>query len=216
MNARKEPTEGYEDRLLAELRRVVEANPEPTPTQRGATTTLSYRWRRPLAVTGGLAAAAVASVAVVGFGEEGSGTAWAVTPNDDGTVTVVINSLRDAEGLEQKLREAGVPAVVQYLPDGKKCAPPPEGEPHPAEVGWGRMLSGPQSGVAYEAPWGEMVASGGDDGIEFKIKPVPDDKSLAITTQNRTGGEGDLAFEESGLRVEYFKGEESPCKVVDA
>jgi DNA-directed RNA polymerase specialized sigma24 family protein len=36
-------------------------------------------------------------------------------------VTVGISSLRDTAGLERKLREAGIHAVVQYVPPGKAC-----------------------------------------------------------------------------------------------
>jgi hypothetical protein len=45
-----------------------------------------------------------------------------VTANDHGTVAIEINALRDAKGLERRLRQAGVPAVVQYLPPGNSCS----------------------------------------------------------------------------------------------
>jgi hypothetical protein len=57
-----------------------------------------------------------------------------VDRNPDGTVTVRIDSLSDAAGLQQQLNDAGVPALVQYLPPGKTCGggglqppPPPPG-----------------------------------------------------------------------------------------
>jgi hypothetical protein len=74
----------------------------------------------------------VAAVQLVGGGAE---PAYA---NDDGTVTVEISSLNDAAWLERKLREAGISAVVQYLPPGKACKQPwPTATPaaHPAKGG---------------------------------------------------------------------------------
>jgi hypothetical protein len=67
------------------------------------------------------ALAVMAGLPLVDVGN-GAAAAYAVTANEDGTVSVEINSLRDAEGLERRLREAGVPAVVQYLPPGKACS----------------------------------------------------------------------------------------------
>jgi len=40
----------------------------------------------------------------------------AVTKNGDGTVSVEINALHDAEGLERNLHQGDIPAVVRYLP----------------------------------------------------------------------------------------------------
>src|SRR5262249_57944712 len=86
------------------------------------------------------AAALVALVAAAGvpYLSDGAAPAYAVTQNGDGTVTVQITSLRDAAGLQQKLGEAGIRAVVQYLPPGKACREPwftPAGPPsHPAGV----------------------------------------------------------------------------------
>jgi hypothetical protein len=212
-----EPTKSFEDRLLTELRRVVAANPEPVPASASAGSAIAHRLPRTLTVAGGLATAALASVAVIGFGDEGENTAWAVTPNGDGTVTVVINHLSDADGLEQKLRDEGVPAVVQYLPEGKKCADPPPGGVAPAEFGWASALGFPQGGVAVSAPWGELEAPpSGGEGYQFTINPVPDGQSLSIATQTRAGAEGGSTFEENALRIEYFAGDESPCDVVDA
>jgi hypothetical protein len=220
MNANQETT-SFEDRLLAELRQVVAANPRPTTVASGRPA-LARRWRRPLMVAGGLAAAAVASATVIGFGEDGGATAWAVTPNDDGTVTVVIYSLSDADGLERQLRDAGVPADVKYLPPGKKCADPAPGAPHPGEFGWTTARGGegeglPTGGVAGEAPWGAMETGTDDDGsIAFTINPVPEGQNLAITTQARQHEADGLVLEESAVRVEYFQGDQSPCVVVDA
>jgi hypothetical protein len=111
----------FEDRLLAELRTVVAERPAPAVT--GATRRAPRVPRARLALAGGaVAAAAVAALATTGGG--GATPAYAVVRNLDGSVTVQVKSLRDAAGLEQKLRAAGIPAVVDYAPPGKTCRQP--------------------------------------------------------------------------------------------
>jgi hypothetical protein len=74
----------------------------------------------------GVAAAVVVGLVVVlpTMGGDGApNRAFAVTENADDTVTVEIRSIEDAEGLQRRLQEAGVPAAVYYLPPGKVCSP---------------------------------------------------------------------------------------------
>lgn len=54
----------------------------------------------------------------------GGTAAYAVTPQADGRVRVEIAHLSDADGLERKLADAGIPAQVTYLPTGTVCAEP--------------------------------------------------------------------------------------------
>jgi hypothetical protein len=119
------PLGGFEQRLLRELRQVVIASPWVSPElKRPAATRRFPRVRLPLALAGAAAAAIAIAIALAG-GLPGGGqptNAWAVDRNPNGTVTVRIDSLSDAAGLERKLNEAGVPALVQYLPPGKTCA----------------------------------------------------------------------------------------------
>ena len=85
----------------------------------------SVRKRR-FAASLGVAAAVVVALVVVlpTMGSDGAhNQAFAVTENADGTVTVEIKSIEDAEGLQRQLQEAGVPAAVYYLPPGKACSP---------------------------------------------------------------------------------------------
>ena len=85
----------------------------------------SVRKRR-FAASLGVAAAVVVGLVVVlpTMGGDGAhNQAFAVTENADGTVTVEIKSIEDAEGLQRQLQEAGVPAAVYYLPPGKACSP---------------------------------------------------------------------------------------------
>ena len=123
----------FENRLLLELRALVAEAPVGTPV----TSPSSRRLRPRLAVlAGAVAVVAVSAAAGIPLLSGGTTPAYAVSRNQDGSVTVEVGSLQDAAGLEQKLREVGVPAVVQYLPPGKACeqpwpgtaAPPPDGE----------------------------------------------------------------------------------------
>jgi hypothetical protein len=108
----------FEDRLLLALRAVVDANPAPVhslaPSRRSLT--------RPVLAGGAVAGVAVAASSLLVAG--GSSAAYAVDSHSDGSVTVTINSLKDAAGLQQKLAAAGVKAVVDYLPTGKSCQQP--------------------------------------------------------------------------------------------
>src|SRR5262249_35212973 len=125
MNTEQRTPGGFEERLLHELRSVVAAQPcagpEPPPGRPRAWVGSPRR----LTLVGGTAVlVAVAAAAGVPFLTGGAAPAFAVDANEDGTVTVEINSLRDAAGLQSKLREAGIRAVVQYLPPGKACKQP--------------------------------------------------------------------------------------------
>jgi hypothetical protein len=178
----------FEERLLVELRSLVEAE----PVDRGQ----PRRLRPRLALAGGAAAAlAAAAVAGVFFFSAGTPAAYAVTRNADGTVTVEIDSLTDAAGLQAKLQAAGVNAVVEYLPAGKMCQQPwftPAG--HNANGGMQQSSVGP----------------GSDGATRFTISgDLPTDETLVVTTQT---GPGD----ERALGLAWARGEVSPCQVVDA
>jgi hypothetical protein len=112
----------FKKKLLIELRQVAAERPEPAPKP------AKPRWTpATFALGGGGVAAAVAAVAIVAGGGGGATNAYAVETNPDGEVTVKITSLKDAGGLETKLIEAGVPAVVDYAPAATiECATPSE------------------------------------------------------------------------------------------
>jgi hypothetical protein len=104
----------FEDRLLRELRQVVAERPAPAIVVR----------RRPRR----------ARIVLAGAGRGGhdrrrracreqrrgdaQGLRGQGTPH--GTVTVSIHRLSDADGLERRLRAAGVPAVVDYAPGANR------------------------------------------------------------------------------------------------
>lgn len=100
--------DGFETRLLAELRREV-------------VTVRRRPGRRLLASAAAVAAATVAGVVVVpGLGQT---TAYSVQEGNAGEVEVEIRRPDDAAGLERALAEHGIAADVTYLSDLQTCAP---------------------------------------------------------------------------------------------
>ncbi|MEU9831654.1 hypothetical protein AB0D67_08925 [Streptosporangium sp. NPDC048047] len=110
---------GFEERQLAELREHVAARAAATPARRPRGRLLLAA----AAVTAGVCAA-VAIPAVSGGGGE---PAYAVTKGADGVVHAELRDsrdFRDAAGLSDQLRRLGVPALVDYTPEGKMCREP--------------------------------------------------------------------------------------------
>jgi hypothetical protein len=221
MNASPNALDGFEERLLTELRQVVEANPGPATgpgvrPEPGAAPEPQRPRRRPLALAGSIVAAAAAGVAaIVAVGGGGESDAWAVTDNDNGTVTVEIKALNDEDGLERKLHASGVPATVEYEPGVEPCASATLGAPVkkgdgvvPEELGLheagrgaprrgfdqaGKPPAGaPRAGNPSKIP--DEVASTGmrvddDGGVEFTVsKDVPAETNLVITTRTAAAG----------------------------
>lgn len=119
MSTKDRPLAPYEERLLIELRDVVTEHTTPSRT----------RAARPrLSLTVGLGAAAALAVAagivapaILGAGD---GPAYAAERNPDGSIRIFIREYRDAKGLQARLRQLGVAAVVEYVPNGKQCREP--------------------------------------------------------------------------------------------
>ena len=197
MNQTERPLGGYEERLLGELRALVEeraaddAAVQPSihgraggPWRPGAPS-----WRPAL---GGVAAAAAAATGVMVFaGGDGARAAYAVEPHPDGSITVEIRELRDAAGLESKLRAAGVPAEVDYLPMGKACREPRSRQP----------TRGPSNGG---------LATREDGSVVFTLdrNSVRPGQTLLVTTQ------GDRSLGSIGMSI--AEGPVEPCVPVDA
>jgi hypothetical protein len=191
----------FEDRLLHELRGMVAADPAAGEERRRPRTRGTPRR---LALAGaGAVLVAVAAVAAVQLVSGGAAPAYAVSKNDDGTVTVEISSLTDAAGLQQKLRDAGIRAVVQYLPPGKACKQP-----------WPTAAPGTPSspGGSHSAIQGGVEHTG--DHTRFTISNnLPADDTLVITTQ--VGGPSE-ATGPSAIGITLAHGDVKPCEVVDA
>jgi hypothetical protein len=90
-----------------------QAQPVPVPARRR---------RRRVALVGASVAAAAAA-GVIGLNLVGSAPAYAVTRHQDGSVTFVINDIRDAAGATRALQKAGVRAVVLVAKPAGGCAP---------------------------------------------------------------------------------------------
>ncbi len=97
-----------------------------TPVEQivGRGRTLRARRRLPGVAAGALAVAAVAVLAVTALQPTGHQagpqppvhlTAWTVTKQADGTITVTVRQLRDPQGLQRTLRADGVPASVTFF-----------------------------------------------------------------------------------------------------
>jgi len=112
------------------------------------------RTGRRLVIGTALAGAAGAAVAIVGLpgspNHGGTGAAWAVTKNANGSLTVNINDYQDAAGLQAKLRAAGLRANVVTAPD--ECS---VGQPNDAEGG---LFLGDSSTFTAPYSWQRLFA----------------------------------------------------------
>lgn len=104
--------DSFETALLTRLQEHVDQQPEARP-----------RFSRPRLLLGAAATAAAAAVMVVVIPGLGTTTAYSVQQGNSGTITVEVNRLEDAEGLEAELARVGVKADITYLPDKQECAP---------------------------------------------------------------------------------------------
>ncbi|MGH3655308.1 MAG: hypothetical protein ACRDUA_01490 [Micromonosporaceae bacterium] len=188
----------FEDRLLAELKQVVAERPapEPTPARETVAAARGFGWKLKLAAIGAAVAAGVAvAVALPLAPGQQDEPAYAVTVQDDGKVRVEIYELKDAEGLERKLEEAGIPAEVDYLPPGKMCREP-------------RYTSSDSQAVAGPPE------SGGDPTImTLDPKALRDGETVVLTTSTYDGLDNGLSAVSVGFGV--ATGEVKPCEPVD-
>ncbi|MFF0248091.1 hypothetical protein ACWEU6_04315 [Streptosporangium sandarakinum] len=107
---------GFEERQLAELKEHIAARSTPVPVRRPR----GRLFLAAAAVAAGVCAA-VAIPAVFGGGGE---SAYAVTRDANGVVYAELRDSRDAAGLSDQLRRLGIPAIVDYVPEGKMCREP--------------------------------------------------------------------------------------------
>jgi hypothetical protein len=113
----------YEQRLLTELRGVVA---EQAATAPAAVRARTSRPRRRLVIGFGAAAAlavagAVGAPVLLGAGDR---PAYAAEREPDGSIRILIREYTDAKGLQARLRQLGVAAVVDHVPYGKHCREP--------------------------------------------------------------------------------------------
>ncbi|MDP9862163.1 MULTISPECIES: hypothetical protein [Streptosporangium] len=170
-------------------------------------TEITYRTERRRRVTrrlyaGGavalLAAAAAFIVPVLTGTEE---PAYAVSKNADGTVRVEINEFRDADRLEQDLRDAGVTADITYLPPGKAC-----------KVGRGETVGR----TVTLGPDANAVARMHNGGLDINPRNIGENHTLVLEF---AGNEGTPAAEKREvswrLTGHTITGPVTPCVTVD-
>jgi hypothetical protein len=224
--ATKKSLGGFEQRLLQELREVVAdgAAPAAILDERPLRGGRSVKRRWPLAVAAGLAAVfAALLLAVWPFGGNDDGRAWAVTTNNDGTVTVEIDSLRDADGLQRELRRAGVPTVVQYVPPRKACAgqtPSHASVTAPGLHGAGDHARATES--MRRGRQGVQITTKPNGGIEFTFDAAAHPgETLLIRSQGLALGQAPAAHPAAtnggtAINVSHVSGEVPPCRLIDS
>lgn len=214
------PTD-FEDRLLSRLQATV-AERGAAEAEAEAARVQPTRRRAPrLALGGAVAAAAVTAGLIVSAGGDNAPAAYAVEPQADGGVDIVIQNLSDPTGLEGALESAGIPAQVNYLQAGMTCR-----EPHfqPSTV----ATTSPNGGVAPFRSFdmgGQgpvMIAIGDKEGdltadqlantIYFDPVDFASDQTLILTGSpapyggDPTGG--------SVVQVRVAEGDVGPCDPV--
>jgi hypothetical protein len=180
----------FEDRLLAELRELVANQPGPVAAVRP-----TGRRRRPTRfVVGSVAATAVvAGLVLAATWSDNVSPAFAVDRQPDGSVTVTVKRLSDAQGLERQLRAAGIPAVVNYAPAGKAC----RGPGTPARV---RGLGPVHAGAVGSAAPGQPTT------FHLSRNMVPPGETLLMTASGANGP--------TSVGVAVVKGRVSSCTPV--
>jgi hypothetical protein len=191
---------GFEERLLAELREVVVERGSDAehrrPGHRGRRA-VRPRWRVAMAVGCAAIVAGIGMTRLLSHYGDGTPSAYAVTRSANGSVTVVVRSLRDASGLERALRADGVPAVVAYAPPGKTC-----------------RFGGVHS-VRMPGRYATRIGGSGGE-VRFTIQPrIPPGDTLVITTSG-TGPAGARRAVFGGVSIGLVHGRVGACKLVDA
>jgi hypothetical protein len=110
-------------------------------------------------------------------------------------VTVSVQSLDDAAGLEAALRDAGVNAVVRTAPAGKMCEPNA-----PAQA--------PQSGRGMVV--GGASKAGGATTFTVSADGIRDGDTLLITTS------GDDTAGPASISLAMVDSADTSCRLVDA
>jgi hypothetical protein len=175
-----DPTAAVDGDAMERTRRAITASTTPAvpwPARRGRT-----RGSMRLVLSGACLSAATTAVVLFATGGNVASPAYAVESNPDGTVSVQINSLKDADGLQQKLRAAGVPAVVRYIPasDLENC---PAGGP--AGI---RDTNGapPKDGSTRKVTSSTSVDQDGHATFTLNPSDLDRDEHVLVTTSDGT------------------------------
>ncbi len=199
-DARPEATEAARAALAARFEAT--ERPSAQPMQRGrlsvrgiarAARAFGLRRRARLVLAAGGCAAALVAATVIVTSSDVATKAYAVQPQPSGLVFVFVNSLEDGEGLQRALREAGVPAVVEF--NDRSDLPPLRGRPG-FPPGFRNVVPSPDGsagGCTARLP-GPVKVPGLDVTVETVELPYPEslvhladlDPSLRPTLQRST------------------------------
>jgi hypothetical protein len=175
-----------------------------------------HRMRGRFMLGAAVAAAAGAAVAIVGIpgaNHNGTPAAWAVTKNADGTVTVKISDYTDPEGLQGKLRQAGLRADVVTLPPS--CVPRTRGS---VFVGVeGDTFTPPYDVASFITVngvplFGSAPYSGTEplQALEFRPSELPPQDTVTIGfPADKTGGAMGILLAHTGATLQ-------PCSLYDS
>ncbi|MDO5630037.1 MAG: hypothetical protein Q4G43_17125 [Mobilicoccus sp.] len=182
--------DSFQTELLDDLRSRIEERADSTDSTGGRPVDRPRRLSRPLV------AAAIAGLAVVGSTlavlTATPEPAYAVGTGPGDRVTVQVNRLEDAAGLERELAALGVMAHIEYRPDGTLCAP-------------GRAA------LAAEGVGPQVTEFGfGDDGVHITFeRGQADSEAMILLTATRSG---DL----TAAQFDVVTGPIAPCTPVPA
>jgi hypothetical protein len=165
-----------------------------------------------LALGAAAAIAAIAVAAIVSAGGDNPPAAFAVEPHEGGGVTIKVYSLEDADGLEQALEDAGIPAQVTWLPPGMFCREP-HFTPSLAKLPGGGRLGG----FVGSGP-GTLTISVGSSrsAASINLDPAafrPDQSVVLSGSPKPFGGDPEGGYE---ARFQVAEGPVEPCKPVAA
>ncbi len=232
MKRKQGPDDNFERRLLDELKAVVAERGVERESAESATTRPA--WRRAPRLALGAAAVLAAAVAVLVFSSGGGNAprAFAVEPQQGGGVTIKIYNLEDAEGLEQALERAGIPAQVNWLPAGVTCRQR-HLTPSTAKTSMGGRTGGFEMGgrgpaltigimspQQYREQWraykrGHLSADEARETIpNISLDPEsfrPDQVVVISGSANPFGGDPEGGFQ---AQFQVVKGPVAPCKPV--
>lgn len=204
----------FEENLLAELREVV-AEQATAPQPRRALP----RRRFTLAVAGGGLLAAGLVVGLPAVNSDRNPAAYAVTTNDDGTVTVVVARINDAEEaaeLQRDLAAHGVVAEVDYAPPGKQCedAPSRYQPPFPVRGGSYPEMAGNYPNVAgVDMPYLGAPSSLGKENVIVIEPAVLDGRTVIVEILDDSLSPTSYL---ATFRLAVASGPVAPCVLVDA
>jgi hypothetical protein len=165
--ARHLPLDGPDSPAAVRLYQRITQRPAPSRSLRHS--------RRTMSALAGVAAAAVAAAVALALGPPAPArhashgatlAAWTVIPERHGLIKVTIRDLRDPAGLQQTLREHGVPANVRFLSHDFMATTSPSAIP--------KACRAPRMSAEANAKLQEKVTPGipfMKDGVVLNIRP---------------------------------------------